>query len=427
MLDFKLHTPIGVGDLLPDETEIKKYVMRKIENVFEGYGYRAVETPMFEYIEVFSDEKMGSISPKEMFRFFDKDGSTLALRSDMTPPIARIAATAFNDSTMPLRFCYYGNAFRDSKSYQGKKCEFSQAGIELMGSDSTEADAETIAIAVKSVLACGINEFKLNIGQVQFFNAVLDEAGFNEDERNTIKDLIANRNYAGVEYFVEDKNIPSNIKKLFLELPRLVGGSDILEYTKTLTKSREAQKALAEMEELYNMLILHGVSKYVSFDMGMVNQLNYYTGIIFRGYTYGTGYSIVDGGRYNNLVKQFGRDIPAVGFVVKVDEVISVLERNNYQFPSAKAKALIASTKSGMASAFKIADIYRKSGVKVENSLAGYTLDENIEYMKTKNMESLIFFKDAINITYIRNDEEKGIVSADITVKDLAFPTKGDK
>ncbi len=122
MLDFKLHTPIGVGDLLPDETESKRIITRKIENVFESYGYRAVESPMFEYIEVFSDEKMGSISPKEMFRFFDKDGSTLSLRSDMTPPIARMAATAFEEEPLPLRLCYYGNAFRDSKSYQGKKC-----------------------------------------------------------------------------------------------------------------------------------------------------------------------------------------------------------------------------------------------------------------------------------------------------------------
>ena len=201
---------------------------------------------------------------------------------------------AFDDEDLLLSSKKAFQATIIKRNY-GKKCEFSQAGIELMGSDSTEADAETIAIAVKSVLACGISEFKLNIGQVEFFNAVLDEAGFNEDEREKIKDLIANRDYAGVEYFVEDKNIPSNIKKLFLELPRLVGGNDILEYTKTLTKSRDAQKALAEMEELYNMLILHGVNKYVSFDMGMVNQLNYYTGIIFRGYTYGTGYSIVDG------------------------------------------------------------------------------------------------------------------------------------
>ncbi len=424
MLDFKLHTPIGVGDLLPDETESKRIITRKIENVFESYGYRAVESPMFEYIEVFSDEKMGSISPKEMFRFFDKDGSTLSLRSDMTPPIARMAATAFEEEVLPLRLCYYGNAFRDSKSYQGKKCEFAQAGIELMGSDSAEADAEAIAISVKSVLACGIEEFKLNIGQVQFFNAVLDETGFDEKNKNLIKDLIANRNYAGVEFFVKERVMPENVKKLFLELPRLVGGMEIIEYTKTLTNSIEAQKALDYMEKLYNILVLHGVSQYVSFDMGMVNKLNYYTGIIFRGYTYGTGYSIVDGGRYNNLVKQFGRDIPAVGFAVKIDEILNVLDRNGVQLAKGGAKAMIASSQAGLASALKIAEIYRNAGIKVEGSLCGYDLEDNIKYMQLKGIESLIYFKDAINIKYVRFDEKVGTVLADITIEDLVMPGK---
>ena len=172
-MDFKLHTPIGVNDLLPEEARVKKAVCIKIEKIFDSYGYNEVESPMFEYIEVFSDEKMGSISPQEMFRFFDKDGRLIALRSDMTPPIARIAATAYHQSTGPLRFSYFGNAFRDSKSYQGKKCEFAQAGIELLGAYGADADAEVIAMAVKSILASGIKEFKLNIGQVKFFNAII--------------------------------------------------------------------------------------------------------------------------------------------------------------------------------------------------------------------------------------------------------------
>ncbi len=420
-MDFKLHTPIGVGDLLPEQAEIKRVVERKIEKVFESYAYRTVESPMFEYIEVFSDEKMGSISPKEMFRFFDNDGHTLALRSDMTPPIARMAATEFNEESMPLRLCYYGNAFRVSKRYQGKKCEFSQAGIELIGIDSAEADAESIALSIKSILACGITEFKVNVAQVEFFNAVLEESGFDEEEKEDIKNLVANRNYAGVEYFVKYKDMPENIKKLFIELPKLVGGYEIIEYTKTLTKSKEALKALEYMEKLSDILNFYGVSNYVSFDMGMVNKLNYYTGIIFRGYTYGTGYSIIDGGRYNNLIEQFGKNVPAVGFGIKVDEVISVLENNNYNFGISGAKAMVAYSKKGMSAAIKTADIYRKAGIKVENSLID-NIDDNIEYMKRKEIESLIFFNDNINITYVRNDSETGTVLANITINDLVMP-----
>jgi len=422
--NFRLHTPIGTNDILPEDAEMKRNIIRKIENVFEGYGYRVVESPMFEYIEVFSDEKMGSISPEEMFRFIDKDGAVIALRSDMTPSIARIAATTYTDEAFPLRLCYYGNAFRDPKSYQGKKSEFCQAGIELLGCDSVEADAEAITVSIKSLIECGIKDFKLNIGQVKFFNAILDESDLDTRDKNSLKELIASRNYAGVEEFIKDKVISENSRKFFMNLTKLVGEKDTLNYARSITESKEALEALDELEKLYDLLSLHGVGKYVSFDLGMVNKLNYYTGIIFRGYTYGTGFSIIDGGRYNNLVKQFGYDMPAVGFALKVDEIITVLIKNKVKFESTFARAMVASTKEGAASAIKIADIYRKGGVKVESSLCGYTLDENIEYMKAKGIESLIFMKDVKNITYVRNDAENGILTSEITVKDLVFPHK---
>jgi len=422
-MDFKLHTPIGVNDRLIEEAAVKKNVCRKIEDVFLGYGYREIESPTFEYIDVFSDEKMGSISPKEMFRFFDKDGNVLALRSDMTPPAARIAATEI-ESDGPIRLCYFGNSFRNSKSYQGKRCEFAQAGVELMGAQGVYADAEAIAVSIKSILACSISDFKLNIGQVGFFNAVLDETGLEKDEKNQLKNFIASRNYAEAEGFIKSKNMPEKTKRLFLEFPKLVGGTEILDYTRGLTESTEALKALDELETLYNVLILHGVSKYISFDLSMVNKLNYYTGIIFRGYTYGTGYSIVDGGRYDNLVKQFGKNIPAVGFGIKIDEVISVLMKNGVDFSKDEVKAMIGFSGPGLASAIKIAEVYRKGGVKVENSLVGPDLEENISYMLSKGYESLIFFKDAINITYVRSTEDMGVLKSEIKVSDLVFPER---
>jgi ATP phosphoribosyltransferase regulatory subunit len=422
IMDFKLHTPIGVNDRLPDEALVKKTVCSKIENIFLGYGYREIESPTFEYIDVFSDEKMGSISPKEMFRFFDKDGNVLALRSDMTPPVARIAATEF-EGNGPIRLCYFGNSFRNSKSYQGKRCEFAQAGVELMGADGVYADAEAIAVSIKSILASGIKEFKLNIGQVGFFNAVLDETGLEKEEKNKLKNYIASRNYAEAEEFIKQKNMPENIKELFLDFPKLVGGTDILDYTRSLTKSDDALKFLDELETLYNMLIMHGVNSYVSFDLSMVNKLNYYTGIIFRGYTYGSGYSIVDGGRYDNLVKQFGKNIPAVGFGIKIDEVINVLIKNGADYSSRDVKAMVGCTALGLSSALKIADIYRKGGVKVENSLIGPDIEKNIDYMVEKNYDSLIFFNDSIHITYVRNTH-KGILKTEISVSDLVFPGK---
>jgi len=421
MLDFKLHTPIGVKDLLAEETRVKKAVCRKIEKTFESYGYNEVESPMYEYIEVFSDEKMGSISPKEMFRFFDKNGSLLALRSDMTPPIARIAATQYQSGARPLRFCYFGNAFRDSESYQGKRCEYSQAGIELMGAYGAEADAEVIAIAVKSILSSGIKELKLNIGQVKFFNAILSETGFGTDVLEELKSVIAHRNYVGMEKILENNTMPESTKQLFTELPKLVGGRNIIEYTRKLTSSKEALEALDEMENLYDLLEVYGVDKYVSFDLSMVNKLNYYTGIIFRGYTYGTGYSIIDGGRYDNLVSQFGKNMPAVGFGIKIDEVTKAAYKENPYLAESSTKSMIASSKEGKKAAVQIAESYRANGLSVETSFITGDFHKNVNYMKEMNYDSLLYFKDSENITYVRNTEEYGIIQADIKKSDLVI------
>lgn len=427
MLNIKLHTPIGVRDILPMEAMEKKEICARIENIFLGYGYNAVESPMFEYIEVFSDEKMGSTSPKQMFRFFDRNGSSLALRSDMTPPIARIAATAYSKTTGPLRFSYFGNAFRYSESYQGKLCEFAQAGIELMGVDSTDADAEVIALAVKSILASGIKEFRLHIGQVNFFNSILEETGLSAEDCNVLKDMVAKRNYVGVESLIEDKEMDENIKQLFIKLPKMVGTKDAIAEAVRLTKSKEALTALKEMENLYDSLKLYGVEDYVVFDLGMVNRLNYYTGIIFRGYTYGTGYSIVDGGRYDNLVQQFGKKIPAVGFGIKVNEVLNVLENCKVDLGVEGTKTLVAYTSAGRATALKIADVYRESGMKLENSLIGDDFEENISYAKEREMESILYFVDAVNIKYVKILDEIGVMTSDITIDDLVKPQRGEE
>lgn len=427
MLNIKLHTPIGVRDILPQEVRGKKEIIGRIEKEFESFGYEAVESPMFEYTEVFSDEKMGSTNPKQMFRFFDRSGSSLALRSDMTPPIARIAATAYAKETGPLRFSYFGNAFRYSESYQGKLYEFPQAGIELMGVDSTDADAEVIALAVKSIVASGIKEFRLHIGQVNFFKSVLEETGLMSEDCNELKHLVAKRNYVGVESLIESKDMDENIKQLFIKLPKMVGTKNVITQAAGLTKSKEALLALKEMENLYDSLKMYGVEDYVVFDLGMVNSLNYYTGIIFRGYTYGTGYSIVDGGRYDHLVEQFGKKIPAVGFGIKVNEVLNVLENNHVDLGVEGTKAMVAYTNEGKATALKIADVYRQSGMKLENSLIGDDFEANLSYAKERGMESVLYFVDAVHIKYAKILDEIGVMTSDITIDDLVKPKREEE
>lgn len=425
MRDNRLHTPVGFRDVLPYECSIKNEIINEIRNEFEGYAYKAVESPSLEYIEVFSDENRGGTDPKLMYKYFDREGATLAMRSDMTPGIARIAATAFSENESPLRFYYVGNTFKTSGSYQGKLYETTQAGVELMGVNSYEADAEIIVLAIKSILKSGIKDFRINIGQVKLFKAILDETGLSEEECENIKDTIAQRDYVALENIINNCNISENGKTILSKLTKLVGKNEVLDYVKGLTKSEEALNALDELKKLYNILKIHGVDRYVYFDLGMINHLNYYTGIIFTGYTYGTGYSIVGGGRYDNLVSGFGKDMPAVGFTININEIVSIVEKIA-EFQE-KPKTLIAWEDKGKITAYKIGLTYRDNGMIVQNSFIYNDFDANFKYAKENGIAHMLYFEDSENLKVVSFLDEMGGYTVSAKVSDLVLPKKEDE
>jgi|BioPla2DNA2_1021312.scaffolds.fasta_scaffold01982_20 ATP phosphoribosyltransferase regulatory subunit len=399
-MNYKLHTPEGVRDLLPEECAKKKEIEKRIECVLNRYGYYNVETPTFEYYDVFL-EKKGDIHQKHIYKFSDREGDILALRPDMTPPIARIGATAFKEEKKPIRLCYFGNAFRYNESLQGKTREFSQAGVELLGINSDEADGEVIALAINSLLAAGLNDFQIDLGQVEFFKGILQEAGLNEEEGEELRQLIENKDFIGVEEFVEQFQLNSNLKELFLDIPKLCGQIDIIEKTKARTENIRAKKALEKLENVYSFLCDYGIEKYVSFDLGMVNRINYYTGIIFRGYTFGTGSSILDGGRYDKLLGEFGHDCPAVGFGIMTDQLINAINRQKIEIPVWKVDTLLVYNKEGRKQALMTADILRREGMYIENSLLDGDIEANKEYAKAKNIDGILYFVDNKNIELI--------------------------
>lgn len=422
MRDNKLHTPIGVRDILEEECAVKKEIAKRVEEIFNCYGYREVESPMFEYIEVFSNEKRGSTNPRLMYKFFDRDGSTLALRSDMTPPIARIAATAYANWKGTLRLSYFGNAFWYNEDYQGKRREFAQAGIELMGVDSVNADGEVLSVAVNSLLSIGLTDFKITIGDVGFFKGILEETMLSEEICEQLQTKIAMRDYVAAEEIVKKNKMPETIRRMFIELPQMVGSLEMLAYAKKLTKNKQARRAISRLQDLYQVMRCYHIEEYVSFDLGMVNQLNYYTGIIFRGYTYGSGYTIVNGGRYDNLVEQYGVKMPAVGFGLKLSEIVSAISRKGIKIPFQKAKTLVAYTQKGMSTAIEIANTYRRSGMYVENSLLGEDIETNMAYAKEKEMTHVLYFIDSVSMKVISLADEMGGFTVDIPVSELVLP-----
>lgn len=415
MRNNKIHTPDGVKDFLPLEFSFKTNVERKIESVFYKYGFSAVSSPTFEFLEVFDDK--GSVAPPQIYKFLDRDGSMLALRSDMTPAIARIAATEYSESDLPLRFSYITNTFRNNEIYQGKSKEITQAGIELIGASSAEADAEVVTIAVKSLIAAGLDNFRIDIGSVGFFKSILDDMGFDEADRYILQKFILDKDFVSAEKMVNNTDKPDEIKLLFREFPLLIGGPEILLKARKFTKNPDALSALDKLENIYNTLSVYGVEKYIVYDLCMIGHLDYYTDIIFMAYARGASTSIIDGGRYDKLLSKFGADYPAIGFALKINVLMSALaDKIKYNHELHGEVTLVAYEKNARNTAVNISENMRSSGLCIENSLIGSDLDKNIKYAARKGFGGILFFREdeTVDIISIKDSGHKNVKINDL-------------
>ena len=321
-----VHTPEGVRDIYGDEKERKSIVEGLLSEKIRGYGYRDIQTPTFEFFDVFSKE-VGTTPSKELYKFFDKEGNTLVLRPDFTPSIARCAAKYFMDEDVPIRLWYQGNTFSNTSNLQGKLKESTQMGAELIGDPSVYADAEMIAMTIEALSHAGLYEFQISVGNLEFFKGICAQAGLDEETELELREFISGKNYFGAEELLDSIHVSADDKEALLKVSELFGSVDILQEAKKAVSNERSLAAIERLERLYRVLTDYGVEKYVSFDLGMLSKYNYYTGIIFKGYTYGVGDAIVKGGRYDNLLAHFGKKTPAIGFVIVVDDLLSAMNR----------------------------------------------------------------------------------------------------
>ena len=312
-----LHTPVGVRDVYGKECAVKLTIENNINKVFNLYGYHNIQTPTFEFFDIFSKER-GSVASKNLYKFFDREGNTLVLRPDMTPSIARLAAKYYMDTNIPIKFCYNANTYVNTSELQGKLKETTQLGCELINDNSVEADAEIIALVVESLKAAGLEEFLVEIGHVDFYNGLMDESGLDEEEEVKLREMILNKNDFAVEEILNQNHVTGKVKNAMQKLPELFGSVEVLSTARTLTDNKKALKAIRRLEKLYSILQDYGVSKYISFDLASLSKYGYYTGIIFKGFTYGTGEQIAAGGRYDKLLSQFGKNAAAIGFAADI-------------------------------------------------------------------------------------------------------------
>lgn len=385
MKERRIHTPEGVRDIYNGECARKNHLSDQMKDILKSYGYRDIQTPTFEFFDIFNQDK-GSLPSNQMYKFFDREGNTLVLRPDITPSIARAVSKYFSEENFSMRFSYTGNIFINNSSLQGRMKESTQMGAELIGDDSIDADAEMIALAIHLLLAAGLAEFQIDVGHVGFFKGLIEEAGMDEEKTQELRELIENKNFFGVEAMTDNPAL--------IRLPKLFGSQDILKEAKRLTSNMKALAAITRLERLYEIIGEYGLQKYVTFDLGMLTQYDYYTGVIFRGYTYGTGDAVVKGGRYDTLLQKFGKDAASVGLAVAVDELLIALSRQKIDVDEGEPVTMILYSGSKHSEALKKAKELREKGgcVQMNRMDSEQQLEDYMAYAKRFHIADILYF-----------------------------------
>ncbi len=360
-----IHTPEGVRDIYGKEYANKLAIQNILHKQIHLYGYQDIQTPTFEYFDVFGKE-IGTTPAKDLFKFFDSDGNILCLRPDFTPSMARCAAKYFVDEDLPLRLSYVGNTFSNTSLLQGKLKETTQMGAELMGDDSVEADGEMIAMLIDALLKTGLKQFQVSVGEIDYFKGICEDLSLSDEQENVIRDYISNKNFFAVKEYLQSENIPEEKIDVIMRIEDLFGSVDMLEEAGKLSKHSLVQSAMERLKSLHEVLCAYGVEKYVSFDLGMLSSYQYYTGIIFKVYTIGIGDVVVKGGRYDKLLPYFGKNSPAIGFVVVIDDLMQALKRQKIEIAAEDKNLLIVYDGLGFGEALKEAKVHRDKGINVQ-------------------------------------------------------------
>ncbi len=316
--------PDGMQDLLPGTCAAKRRLEQVLRTQFAQAGYLEVETPLIEYYEAFAGGTVG-IASQQMWKTTDRAGRTLAIRPDNTMPIVRMAAAHMREAGSPLRLSYVQDVLSFPQEEHPRYCQTAQAGIELLGDSAPEADVETLVLAIQALEACGLTRFQIDIGQVEFFKGLMEELGFSGEAEEQLRTYVEQKNMLAIELMLRDHRLGAEVSRRIMQLPTLYGGEEVLTRAQQLTQSPRCLTALQRIADVLKALETRGLKQYVSIDLGMVQAIHYYTGIIFRGLTSHLGKPLLSGGRYDTLPADFDLQLPAVGFALDVTQMLTAL------------------------------------------------------------------------------------------------------
>ena len=387
-----LETPYGTRDFLPRSAANKRAVEHRIMQLFNRYGYEEVVTPTLEYLETLTMGSGRSLEP-HMFKMFDRNNRTLALHHEMTTPIARLVSSRLKDAPMPLKLSYNTSVFRYEQTLPGRQCEFYQAGVELLGASSTSADAEIIALAVEALRSTGLDEFEVCLGQVEFANGLLDQCALDPDTQSEFKSALETHNIVELERIVEALSLSKDSSSTLKQLPYLHGGKEILSKAEEMIGNERSRRALENLNEIYRLLESYDAADKVKFDLGLIRDFNYYTGMVFEAYAPGLGYSLAGGGRYDHMLKDFGMACPATGFALGIERLLIARKRQGLVEDARVRDVYIGYADGRINDAIECAKRLRAEGRTAELALSVQTRDEAQQIQQSKGCERLLYFE----------------------------------
>ena len=411
---FRISTPEGTRDLLFASARALRQTERAVRGALEQCGYSEIITPAVEYFDVFAGANP-ELDQEQMLKVIDRSGRICVVRPDNTTPIARIAATRLDDAALPVRLYYSQKVFRSVAGGHGHKGEFLQVGAELIGADGLDADRDILSAAFGALAATGAAAFRIEIGHAEIYKALIEELGVDAQSAESVRRLIENKSFAALG----DALAPYGDRpaaQALRAMPQLFGGVEVLDRVEQLTGNVRVIGAVAYLRRLYQALDAAGYGKQVMIDLGLVHEMDYYTGIMFRGYTGGAGAAILSGGRYNALCGKFGRDLPAGGFGIDVESVAESLTDAAPDAADRRSAVRIALTKGRLEK--KTLELLKAAGYDISELEAG---SRKLIFALPDAGVEIVLAKAADVITYV----EHGVCDMGVVGKDTIMEKGG--
>lgn len=362
-MEWKYFTAEGMRDHLPADTYARRQTEIRLRELFWTWGYAEVETPEIEFADVYLHERF--VKQEALYKFSDPQGRLLALRYDNTVPLARLAATSGRNLSLPLRLSYIGTMFRANEPGGARNHQFEQAGVEFMGLSDLAADGEVLALAITTLQEMGLRDFQISLNQTGFYKALVDEFQLDENLAGTLPKIIDGKEFVLLDSILSSANLPSRLTSILETMMETTGSYEVLAAVRPLTDNQEALSALADLQGILDYLKAAGLEEYVSIDLGLLKNLSYYTGTIFRGYVPGAGQPLLSGGRYDKLCAAFGRDLPATGFSLDLDLLSLSLKAAGLLPSDARNSEVLVYSPAQRAAALREAARRRENGTQV--------------------------------------------------------------